>query len=219
MALFANAKTIEAPKKSTKTKDTLQHFVKGLSRFAAINAAIKSLTALAKVEETAVKNELTDRFIKSGMERNTKPDNFEGLEGKATASCQLKIRSSASVLSEDEAALLKVHKVPFTNVVKQQEAFLINPQYTLDMELLARVEAALAEIDLPEDFILRQEEISVNIVAPESIDTVMAMKDEKTVRALLPLVTTLSVAPKIKGDFWGIIDEIVHENDEKEEAA
>jgi hypothetical protein len=212
MALFTNAPKVEAaPKGKKKKKDVIQHLIKGLSRFAAIDAAIKSLTALAKVEEETVKAEMVNKFIALGMERNAKPDNFEGLEAKASASCQLKIRSSASPLSDEEAVLLKKAKIPFSKKITQQEAFLINPAYTNNMELLSKVEEALASIALPADFILQQDEISVLTVSAESIDAVFALKDEKKVRALLPLVTTVAVKPKIEGNFWAILDDITEE--------
>lgn len=216
MALFANAKTLSAPK-AKKVSEVSQYVIAGLSRFAALTAAIKSLGALAEVEETNVKAKMIDQFVASGMARNSKPDNFEGVEELASASCQLKIRSSASVLSDEDVAILKKENIPYNEHTKQEEAFLINPKYTNDMELLSRVEEALANVALPEDFLLKQEKISVNVASPKSIDAIFALKNEEKIRALLPLVTTLAIKPKIEGNFWAILDDITAETAETAE--
>lgn len=213
MALFANAKTISAPK-TKKVSEVSQYVLSGLSRFAALTAAIKSLGALAEVEETNVKAKMIDQFVASGMARNSKPDNFEGVEELASASCQLKIRSSASVLSDEDVEILKKENIPYNEHTKQEEAFLINPKYTNDMELLSRVEEALANVALPEDFLLKQEKISANVASPKSIDAIFALKNEEKIRALLPLVTTLAIKPKIEGNFWAILDDITAETTE-----
>lgn len=217
MGLFANAATVAAPAAKGRAAEVETVAVKGLQRYAALQAAIKSLTALAAVEEATVKESMRDRFIAVGVETEKRPQNFKGVDGKAEGSCQLKIRTSASALSAEDQALLTAHDIPFESNIKTREAFMINPAYTNNMTLLAKVEEALADVDLPEDFMMKQEEVSTKIVSEASIDAVFK-KAEADIKALLPVVTTLAVLPKIKGDFWSIIDSITNPVEVKAEA-
>ncbi len=207
--LFANAQKIEAPKSKGRKAEVATVEVKGLERFAALKAASDSIAALMAVEEVEIKSAMADHFIETGRDIQRKPENFEGVEGNATASCQLKIRSSASVLSEDEQTLLTKNKIPFGEIVKQEEAFLINPRYTNDMALLALVEEALSKVKLPADFLMKQEKQVVKVATPDSIDAVFA-KSKIDAETLLPVVTVLAIKAKIEGEFWGILDDIMN---------
>lgn len=220
MALFKNAKTIKAPATKGRKAEAETVEIKGMERYAAIKAAIDTLTALAGVEEAAIKALMATRFVQQGCapEKQCRPDNFKGIEGTAEGSCQLKIRSTASVLSEDEQKLLAQHEIPFERVIKTQEAFLINPAYTNNMALLAKVEEALEGVELPEDFLMKQEEVSVPVVTEESMNAVFK-KDSATAEILLPVVTTMAIRPKIEGDFWAILDEVMQPTVEETEAA
>ena len=65
---------------------------------------------------------MTDYLVTEGMVLKAQPDNYEGYEGPHTASLQLQKRSSASVLSEEEAALCTLYDLPIateTVVVSQ----------------------------------------------------------------------------------------------------
>ena len=208
--MFANAQKVAAPAKKGRKAEAETVTLAGMERFAALDAAIKTLTALREAEEASLKGLMADRFIEVGCKAKKRPANFNGVEGSATGSCQLKVRSTASVLSEDDQALLTEHEIKFGTNVKTQEAFLINPAYTNNMALLAKVEEALEGVDLPEDFLMKQEEVSVCVATEESIEAIFT-KDKEIAEILLPVVTTLAIRPKIEGDdFWGILDEIMN---------
>ncbi len=208
--MFANAQKVAAPAKKGRKVEAETVTLAGMERFAALDAAIKTLTALREAEEASLKGLMADRFIEVGCKAKKRPANFNGVEGSATGSCQLKVRSTASVLSEDDQALLTEHEIKFGTNVKTQEAFLINPAYTNNMALLAKVEEALEGVDLPEDFLMKQEEVSVCVATEESIEAIFT-KDKEIAEILLPVVTTLAIRPKIEGDdFWGILDEIMN---------
>lgn len=209
MSLFANAKTVATPAKATKSKSVVRE-ISGVERHAAIDAAIKSLQAMLEVEAEKIKAEAATIFIEEGVKLKRKPENFKGTEGSATTSVELRKRSTASVLNADDQALLKEHSIPFDREVQTAEAFLINPAYTNDMALLAKVEEALAGVDLPEDFLMKQEEKTRAIVTDESLAAVFTKSVEEA-ELLLPLVATLALKPKIDGDFWSILDEITGE--------
>lgn len=208
MGLFAKAATIKAePTKGRKSKTEIRE-MSGVERHAAIDAAIKALTALQEIEAAKIKAEAATIFVEEGVKIQRKPDNFKATEGTATTSVELKKRSVASVLKDEEQVILKKHSIPFDREVTKAEAFLINPRYTNDMDLLAKVEEALADVDLPEDFLMKQEEQTRAVVTDESLEAVFK-KTIEDAEMLLPLVSTLALKPKIDGDFWAKLDELM----------
>jgi hypothetical protein len=215
--LFGSAAVISAPAPTSKKPKAEKVALTGMERFSAIKAAIKSLEALAAVEEAGLKGQMLTHFIDKATESKKRPDNFKGVEGAAEGSCQLKGRSSASKLTDDEKVILGKHEIGFDRVVKTPEAFIINPAYTHDMAIHAKVEEALANVDLPEDFLMKQEEVSIDIATEESMDAVFK-KTAEEMELLLPLVSTMSITPKIEGDFWAILDTIMSPEPETTEA-
>ncbi len=217
MALFANAKVIKAETTKGRKAVTETVVMKGLERFAAVDAAIKSLTAIKAVDEITLKSAMADHFLKKGTQANDRPANFKASEGAAEGSMQLKLRASSSPLSAEEKLILDKHKIPYEENIKTPEAFLINPAYTNNMELLAKVEAALANVDLPADFLMKQEEVKTDIVNEASMKAIFN-KPIMEAELLLPVVTTLAIKPSIDGDFWPILDQIMQPEDETAEA-
>ena len=210
MSLFANAQKIEAPKTAAKKPKAPQHEIKGLEQLAAIDAAIKALTGLREGFEATVKVEMASYFVAEGTKVKARPVNFQGLDGDAKASCQLRARSATSKLTVDDVALLTDHNIPFLVETMTPEAFLINPSYTNDMELLARVEEALANVDLPDDFLMKQEKVTRTVATEASLDAIFT-HDSKVAATLLPVVSTLAIRPSIPDDkFWAKLDEIMN---------
>ena len=215
MTLFANAKTIPAKKPADKKSAAELRIMEGIEQYAAIDAAMKSLKAMAEVQAAAIKAEMANIFVTEGCAIKKKPANFKGTEGTATASCEMKKRSTASVLTEDEIALLVAQKLPIIEVVKTEEAFLINPAYTHNMEILAKVEEALADVDLPEDFLMKQDKEAAMVVGDETVEALFKLNVEEA-EALFSVVTTLAIKPSITGDFWGILDDLMGDPAEAE---
>lgn len=216
MALFANAKKVKAPSTKSKAEVATVDLV-GMERYAALDAAIKSLTALKDAEEASLKSLMGDHFIELGCATKKRPANFNGVDGMASGSCQLKVRSTTSPLSEDDQNLLREHSVPMVTNIKTAEAFLINPSYTRDMALLAKVEQALESVELPDDFLLKQDEISTTVANDLSVEAVFKLEAD-VAEILLPIVTTMAIRPTIGSDFWGIIDNIMSGSNEEETA-
>ncbi|RYD46472.1 MAG: hypothetical protein EOP83_29620, partial [Verrucomicrobiaceae bacterium] len=112
--MFSTAKKIAAPKASKKdTKAKID--IDGLANLAALDAVIKALTALKVTMEADVKSAVGAEFIQAGCALKKRPENFVGVDAAetaegddtfgATASCELRIRSTNSPLSEDEQKL------------------------------------------------------------------------------------------------------------------
>lgn len=191
--MFASAKVIEA--KPSKGKKKVEETVpmEGLELFASLNAVKKNVEAQIAVVEAGLKGNMMAMFVEEGMRKGSKPEAFKAAENTSTGSMQFKCRVSTSGLSEEEQELLAEYEIPTDENVARQECFIINPAYTCDMELLAKVEEALSGLGLPADFIQKQEKVAKTIVTDESINAVCKLKDKGAVAALMPVVSTLAI--------------------------
>lgn len=198
--MFANAKTLKTATKSKKAEvETVK--LAGLEQLGAIDAVMKALTALRATVEMDVKSGMTAEFIKRGMAKQTRPENFKGEEGIATASCQLKKRSSTSPLSDSEIELLTEAKISVETVDLVAETFVINPAYKDDQVLLGKIEKKLSTIkDLPEDFIMKQAGVSRTIVGETALDEVFAFDSADMIAQFLPMVSSLAIKPTLNED-------------------
>lgn len=196
----AKASTVKATAKPKPRKEKAEISISGLEDYSAVCAVLKSLEALKKTMEVGVKAQCLDNFIDTGMEIKRRPENFKGVEGAAEASCELRLRSSASVLAQEEIDLLAEHNIPVRVDDVVVETFIINPAYAQNPDMLKKVSKALAAVkDLPEDFIQHQSQTKT-CADETSIDAVYRLADRDTVATLLPLVTTLATKPKICGE-------------------
>ena len=200
MVNFANAKTVSKPAKKEKPTK-VKHELKGLLQLAAIKNAIDTLTTLKSTYDQDVKKQMLTHFIASGSASGLKPENFDGSEGVASASCELRKRSTASVLSAEDKTLLEDYKIPVEETKSEIETFIFNPAYLNDAALMKKVEAALNKIkDIPEDFIMKQEGVTTYTVSDATVDAVFALKDKAKLERLAPIVTTLAIKPKLDDD-------------------
>lgn len=200
MVKFADAKVVSKPAKAAKATKA-QHELKGLLQFSAIKNAIDTLKSLKDTYEVDVKKQMLTKFIATGTESGLKPANFDGSEGPATASCELRKRSVASVLSPEDKTLLADYKIPFDETKSEIDTLIFNPKYLEDAALMKKVEAALNKIkDIPEDFIMKQEGVTTYTVSDATVDAVFALKDKEKLERLAPIVTTLAIKSKLDDD-------------------
>lgn len=194
MNLFTAAKQ-EAPKAAPKAKgkEKVEKQINGLAIFAQIQVAISSLEALAKDYETNIKDQMHNFFVVQGEGAGRRPESFRGIDGAASASCEMRKRSSRSVLTDEEVQMLEDNKIPFDVEVDQKEQYFINPAYAGNSELLAKVSEALQNVPgLPADFIQHQAEKSRRVASDASLEAIFKTK---TADALLPVVATLALKP------------------------
>lgn len=219
--MFANAKPITAPKPKGKKKDVEIVESKGLHLFAALQSVLKNVQAQIAVVETNLKSDMLEHFIEVGMKTGKKPESYTGVEDGSEGSMQLKTRVSTSALSEEDQKLFAEYKIPTSENVSREEAFIINPEYTHDMDMLAKVEKALSGLNLPADFIMKQEKVCKIIATDESINAIVKLKKESAVAALLPLATTLAIRAKLAdgADAFAIVDKAVADAKARAEAA
>jgi hypothetical protein len=205
--LFKKAVALEAPIAAAKKADKKEHVeLKGLKELAEIDALIKSLSTIKASLEADVKGKGFDTFFE--MAQNGKrPDSFRGTDGTASASVEMRKRSTASVLSDSEVDLLTSHGIKVEKKVTTQMLFAINPSYAADGELLEKVSEAISAI-VPEDFIMVQEEKSSNVVSDETIEAAFA---KRAPREVIKTITTMALKPKLETtDLKVILDDIKH---------
>ena len=209
--LFAKAATVKAPEKKSRKPEAETVEMSGLERHAALCAAIKALTALKDAEEANLKDFASGYFVATGCERKDRPANFKGIDGDAEASVQLKLRASTSPLSDEDQALLTKDKIPFGEIVSQEEAFLINPAYTNNMKYLDQIEQALeaAEVVLPDDFFQRQEKVAKQVATEDSLKAIFK-KTAPVARKLLSVVGCIAHKPTLEGDCFAKLDAILN---------
>lgn len=191
------AETKTAAKKNAKRQVELE----GLEGVAALDLVIKQLTALKDTLGGEVKAEMKKEFVDEGMTHSLRPKNFEGVEGDATASCELRMRSSRSKLTASDIKELEAAGVALETKVTKEETLAINKKYLNDQALLEKVDAACEQIDdLPEDFIVCHEEVSQKVVNEQTLNTLFSLEDKKQVAALFDMVTTLAIKPKMTNE-------------------
>lgn len=201
--MFATAaKVAPAPeKKKGKSKEQIE-IGSDLDKFSAAVAVIKSLEGVKATYEAKIKETMTRLFSHMGMKDSKAPENFEGVGSVSTASCELRKRSSASVLTVEEAQFLQEKGISLEEKVVKEEAFLFNSAILADVVLRKKVSDALSKIDFggiaP---ILHQEREVKNIVSEESIDQLFKLADnEEDAARLLPMVGVLAIKPKFDGN-------------------
>lgn len=193
--MFSTAKTIAAKPTAKAKKDKLSVEISGLADVAKLDALIKAATAMKATLETEVKTVGFAKFME--IANGTRPTSFEGTDGDATASVELRKRGTNSALNEDEVAALATAGItPFKQVVTNG-LFAINPKYAEDATLLGKVEKVLAKL-VPEDFIVRQDEVSKLVVSDEMLDA--AFRDGKS-PAVIELLTTMALKPKLSAEY------------------
>lgn len=189
MSIFSNAKSVK--KVSAKKTEKERIAVSGLENYAVVDKVVKAFSALQKTLGEEVKEDMCDTFAGMGKQIKKRPENFTGFEGDhVTASCELRCRPSTSALTEEEVDLLSAANVPFGEV---PETYVINPAYSNDAALLAKVAKALESVKgLPEDFILKQD--GKKIATAESVEAVFA---KGLAESLLPVVAVPAIKPVV----------------------
>lgn len=196
--LFTSAKTLPAKAAKAKKAEVPAIEIEGLENYAALDALEKAVKTLKETARVAVTDAATDIFVNTGTKINAKPENFKAMEGNATASIQLKQRSSASGLTEIEAAQLDEAGIPTQVVEDRPETYIFNPAH---LEWLAKngaaVSKALIKLGAPDDVIQLQESTKKTVTTAESLDVLFA-KPAKTINELIAIVGSIAVRPSFE---------------------
>lgn len=195
--LFTTAKVVPTTQANSKAPKKVEVEIEGLERYAALDSLEKIIKTLKVTYKGVLETSMIDHMVYEGRQIKRRPENFRGVEGAASASCELRKRSSASALSAEERMLLDKLGVEYEVVDDVVETFVINPVYKDDSALLEKVSKALSTVKgLPADFIQKVEGASRAIVDEKSLDQVFT-KSDAAARQLINVVGTLAVKPTI----------------------
>ncbi len=202
MNIFAAAKEMQQPKPAKRGKGEPAVEIAGVKKLAAVSLAIKAFQALYAVVDAEVKATGMNRFIAKGIETKTAPESFDACEGEGyKANIQLKRKSSASAIPEEERALCAANNITVVKRVSRPACYVFNPAYTNDQKVLTALSKALEKMiekgTLPDDIIMQQSEESVWVVGDNCIAEVFASGDAAKAAALLPVVTTMATRPTV----------------------
>jgi len=206
MNMFDKAKANAKPAVTTKVAEKSKKVeidLPGIESVAQIDALIKTLTGVKESLSAGVKSEAMTHFL--AMANGTRPKNFTGLDGKASASVEMRQRASNSPLSEAEEAVLLAANLPIEEVVTVEELFVVNPVYANDSKLLKDVSKKIEKL-VPDDFFIMQQKQSKKVVAEKTIDE--AFKAHAA-REVIEMITTLALKPQIVvGDMGELFDAV-----------
>jgi hypothetical protein len=195
MNVFDSAKPVKKAGPKAKTNSSPMVHIEGLNEFAVLNALTDTVETLAKNAKTIVYEAAAEQFISDAMLYGKRPANFRGTDIEDTeGSLELRKRSSASALNDEEKALCVKYKIPTEEVGDVIETFIFNPD--MDQETMKKIAKALEGVkDLPANTIMKQVANKKTIVTDASIEAVFATKNEDTIRAMLPVVCTQAIKP------------------------
>jgi hypothetical protein len=192
MGMFTEAAGANAPAAKAKKDDTIWFALKNTARVTRLSAmkwALKTLAAAVETDETAIKADVRDEYyIAQGLKLRSTPANCKTKVAGHVIGFQMKKRSSASGLTDDEIVLCKDNGIPLTENVTVQPGLMINPEH-LNQETLKALSALIAANPdkLPRNLITAQVKVAKTVVTDDALDAVFKLPEDK-IRLLLPIV-------------------------------
>lgn len=208
--MFDKAKSAEPKKAKSKKSKGREVAMPNLTTLASIKSVLAALEGMAKTTEAQIKEQMAQEFVKEGCAIKRRPENFKGIDEGSSASCQIRKRSSRSVLTPDEIAFLEEHDISYETLEDVPETYIINPEHAKDGKLLEKISKALGKVPgLPEDFIQHQAPKSRNVASEEGIEQIFALEPGVTYE-LLEIVAALAIRPKLEEeDLTGALKQIM----------
>lgn len=198
------AKTVKPSPKSTLDKQDFP--VPGLAFIGKARAIMKALKAVCDTKEGVVKTDtLSETFAERGAKVGHRPENYQGRDGTVTGSMQLKDRSSASPLKDEEKDALDQAGISYETFEISPAHFRFNEAYakpeTME-EIGNQIDAAReAGFVIPEDLFTYYAAETKALATERTIAAVYETKDKDLIKKLLPIVACIAIGPtKIGGE-------------------
>src|SRR5574343_185140 len=194
-------KTAPTSKKAEPKEPTELKIGRDLDILAAADVISKAAETIEEKYGSRIRNTMLTHFTRTGTKLDKRPTNVKGLGLRwAEASLELKKRDVRRVLNPTELAALQKAGVPTQKKVVTEEHYYFNEELLADPAIRAKINTALSLIDFGgKDPILKQEEVSVQIVTDESLEQAFVGKTPKQAEELIALVGTLAIKPKFNG--------------------
>lgn len=146
--VFASAKVINKPEEKKKKKDNKREVNLGtnLDISAAVNALTNALNSIKETIDEEIKDKMTEEFVTEALKTQRKPESFRGVSEKASANCEIRKRSTRSVLRPEEVDILRKYGLEVeTKEIKPAvpEHYVINPKALEDTELVEEISSRL----------------------------------------------------------------------------
>lgn len=201
MVDFTKTKPVIAAPKAAGKPDKITIKFPGLANLARVDVVAKATKGACETLSGELKKDANEIFIGQGIQFGRRPENLNGVDGKATGSIQLKVNPNA--LTEDAAAKLTEAGIPLNTVDQVVETYRFNEKYVNDEALLAKIKEALDGIEgIPDDLIEFQSQKKIVCGGDRTIDAIFQLKtndglpDRAKIETLLPLVTQLAIKPQ-----------------------
>jgi hypothetical protein len=200
--VFGAAPVVPSKRKAEKGEKPGIESGVALAKVAAIDFIMKSLKGVRETYEGMLKDEMLDKFVETGLAGQKRPDNYRGVNGKGEASCEMRKRSTASPLSDDEVSELAKLGIEIKLETVQEEMFVFNAEVLKNPELRAKISAAFAKIDFGDIQPISKIEAQQKYVASEeAIEEVFKKSKTQAIGSkLLSMLTTLAVKSKWNGN-------------------
>lgn len=209
--IFANATVIEQPKaKAKKNKKDKREVAIGeqLDTSAAIDALVTSLSSMKETIDEEIKEKMAEEFVKEAIYTHRKPESFRGTGTESSASCEIRKRSTRSLLREEELKVLQMHGIKTeTKVIKEAvpEQYIINPKAFAEPKLLQQISKKLAGMTTEdgEGIVMLQEAqpaVESEVVGANAIDEAARTIEDPAHLANVFEILTVNALGKFKLD-------------------
>jgi hypothetical protein len=176
--------------------------VDGVNEIAALDALIAMLLAVRDEYIAKFKQQAAERFLREGLARKRRPQNYKAVDSGASASVQLRAKRQA--LTEDAVALCVEHGIDIEEEVKIVASFIIAPEYASDGVFISEFERRCgSQLRAMEDrrgpIIRKQPGWSAHKISECGQDAIFD-RPEEVARLLFPIAFSLAVKATLEVD-------------------
>lgn len=197
---------------------TVQRPTVGLKNHTALCVVKKIVDALIKTGAPEIHTQMNAYFVPEGCRLGQTPANYEGIEGDARASLQMKKKSSNQPLTVEEVAVLREAGITVGRNLLVPKSYIINPDHMGNPllmkvvgEMIGKMLGQEVQVDgpngketvtVPDDIFNIQFEEATDIVADESLDDIFRLygKKPQVAKMLVEICSYLAINPEWKGD-------------------
>jgi len=193
--IFGSATEISA-KAKPKSKRAEKKLDIEFELYVALLILSKAIEGVMGNREESFKKKAGEVFTEDVSKNGRKPDNFDGVSGKASAVFQYKKRGFG--FSSKIAEILDKNNIPYEKEEKIAEHFIVNPEVLADQEKMLEVAKAIEKLDMPFQVILKQKAEYKYQFTDETFAAIAALQDEALRETLTKDIATIAISsPKL----------------------